>query len=350
MNNLNATIRHNWQTDEVMKLLALPFNDLMFYAMNVHRANFDPNQIQISTLISIKTGNCPEDCKYCSQSGHYSTNLDKQKLLEVEKVIAQARSAKEQGSSRFCMGAAWKHPSKKDMPYVLKMVAEVKKLGLETCMTLGSLTPAQTNELAQAGLDYYNHNLDTSPNYYRQIITTRTYQDRLQTLEYVRDAGIKVCCGGILGMGESVQDRAQLLVQIANLPKHPESVPINMLIKIAGTPLANAPDLDPFDFIRTIAVARIMLPKSYVRLSAGRENMNEQMQALAFLAGANSIFYGDKLLTTNNAKKDADANLLHRLGITTEALANNIDEQHQQQIIEQNILEHKQQDLFYSAI
>jgi len=342
-------IRHNWQTEEVLQLLALPFNDLLFKAITVHRTNFDPNQMQISTLISIKTGNCPEDCKYCAQSGHYATDLDKQKLLEVEKVIEQARKAKEQGSMRFCMGAAWKCPSKKNMPYVLKMVEKVKNLGLETCMTLGSLTLEQTNQLAAAGLDYYNHNLDTSPEYYQQIITTRTYQDRLQTLQYVREAGIKVCCGGILGMGENLQDRANLLIQIANLPIHPQSVPINMLVKIKGTPLAKTENIDSFDFIRTIACARIMLPKSYIRLAAGRENMNEQMQALAFLAGANSVFYGDKLLTTNNVAMNSDLNLFKRLGINTKSVTENISIENQQYDIAQNIVENIDKDRFYKV-
>jgi len=314
----NFSVRHNWTLDEALQLLALPFNDLLFYALQVHRANFKPNQMQVSSLISIKTGTCPEDCKYCPQSGHYQTGLDKQKLLEVKQVINAAKQAQAQGSSRFCMGAAWKHPHAKDMPYVLAMVKGVKELGMETCMTLGALSMEQSRALADAGLDYYNHNLDTSPEFYGQIITTRTYQDRLQTLDYVRRAGIKICAGGILGMGESKVDRAKLLIQLANLPFHPESVPINMLIKVRGTPLANVPDLDPFDFVRIIALARLMLPKSYVRLSAGREQMNEQTQALAFLAGANSIFYGEKLLTTDNPQTAQDLNLFKRLGLEIE--------------------------------
>ncbi len=281
----SVATRHDWSLAEVRALFEQPFNDLLFQAQTVHRAYFDPNRVQVSTLLSIKTGACPEDCKYCPQSGHYNTGLDKEKLMEVQKVLEAAAEAKAIGSTRFCMGAAWKHPSAKDMPYVLEMVKGVKKLGLETCMTLGRLTQEQTQALADAGLDYYNHNLDTSPEFYGNIITTRTYSERLQTLAYVREAGMKICSGGILGMGESVDDRAGLLIQLANLPEHPESVPINMLVKVKGTPLAEEKDVDPFDFIRTLAVARIMMPKSHVRLSAGREQMNEQMQALAFMAG-----------------------------------------------------------------
>ncbi|MCR3786362.1 biotin synthase BioB, partial [Pseudomonas aeruginosa] len=274
----SVATRHDWSLAEVRALFEQPFNDLLFQAQTVHRAHFDPNRVQVSTLLSIKTGACPEDCKYCPQSGHYNTGLDKEKLMEVQKVLEAAAEAKAIGSTRFCMGAAWKHPSAKDMPYVLEMVKGVKKLGLETCMTLGRLTQEQTQALADAGLDYYNHNLDTSPEFYGNIITTRTYSERLQTLAYVREAGMKICSGGILGMGESVDDRAGLLIQLANLPEHPESVPINMLVKVKGTPLAEEKDVDPFDFIRTLAVARIMMPKSHVRLSAGREQMNEQMQ------------------------------------------------------------------------
>ncbi len=290
----------------------------MFTAQTVHRQHFDPNQVQVSTLLSIKTGTCPEDCKYCPQSAHYNTGLEKEKLLEIERVIAEAKLAKANGTSRFCMGAAWRSPSKKDMPYVLDMVKEVKALGLETCMTLGMLSDEQAGELADAGLDYYNHNLDTSPEHYGDIITTRTYQDRLDTLANVRSAGMKVCCGGIVGMGEKLKDRAGLLVQLANLEEQPESVPINMLVKVKGTPLENEADLEPFDFLRTIAVARILMPKSHVRLSAGREEMNEQMQSLAFLAGANSIFYGEKLLTTPNPSANKDMQLFDKLGIQPE--------------------------------
>jgi len=314
-------IRHDWTRAEVLALFALPFNDLLFRAQQVHREHFDPNAVQVSTLLSIKTGACPEDCKYCPQSAHHDVELEREKLLELEAVIAQARRAREQGATRFCMGAAWRSPHDRDLPQVLAMVREVKSLGLETCMTLGMLQEHQAQALAEAGLDYYNHNLDTSPEYYGEIITTRTYQDRLETLDHVRRAGMKVCCGGILGMGEELADRAGLLVQLANLPVHPESVPINQLVRVAGTPLADAEDVDPFDFVRTIAVARILMPASHVRLSAGREAMNEQTQALAFLAGANSIFYGDKLLTTANPEAHADRALFARLGIRHEASA-----------------------------
>ena len=313
-----TTIRTDWTSEEVQALFAQPFNDLLFQAQSVHRANFDPNSVQVSTLLSIKTGACPEDCKYCPQSNRYDTGLEKEKLMEVEKVLAEARAAKASGTTRFCMGAAWRSPKKKDMPYVTAMVKGVKELGLETCMTLGMLTGDQAAELADAGLDYYNHNLDTSPEFYGDIITTRTYQDRLGTLANVRDAGIKVCSGGIVGMGESIKDRAGLLLQLANLPVQPESVPINMLVKVEGTPMADVADLDPFDFIRTIAVARIMMPQSHVRLSAGRESMNEEMHALAYFAGANSIFYGEKLLTTPNPKANKDMELFSRLGIKPE--------------------------------
>jgi len=340
---------HDWTPAEVLALFKLPFNDLLFQAQSVHRQYFDPNRVQVSTLLSIKTGACPEDCKYCPQSGHYNTGLDKEKLMEVEKVLQAAADAKAIGSTRFCMGAAWKHPSAKDMPYVLKMVEGVKALGLETCMTLGKLTQEQTEALAQAGLDYYNHNLDTSPEFYGNIITTRTYSERLQTLAYVRDAGMKICSGGILGMGESLEDRAGLLIQLANLPEHPESVPINMLVKVKGTPLAEEEDVDPFDFIRMLAVARIMMPESHVRLSAGREQMNEQMQALAFLAGANSIFYGEKLLTTGNPQADKDMRLFERLGIQPEAREEHADEVHQA-AIEQALIEQRDSKLFYSAV
>ena len=344
-----SVTRHDWTPAEVLALFKLPFNDLLFQAQSVHRQYFDPNRVQVSTLLSSKTGACPEDCKYCPQSGHYNTGLDKEKLMEVEKVLQAAADAKAIGSTRFCMGAAWKHPSAKDMPYVLKMVEGVKALGLETCMTLGKLTQEQTEALAQAGLDYYNHNLDTSPEFYGNIITTRTYSERLQTLAYVRDAGMKICSGGILGMGESLEDRAGLLIQLANLPEHPESVPINMLVKVKGTPLAEEEDVDPFDFIRMLAVARIMMPESHVRLSAGREQMNEQMQALAFLAGANSIFYGEKLLTTGNPQADKDMRLFERLGIQPEAREEHADEVHQA-AIEQALIEQRDSKLFYSAV
>ncbi|MAD63838.1 biotin synthase BioB [Haliea sp.] len=316
--NAPATLRHDWSRGEIEALLALPFNDLLFRAHSVHRAYFDPNEVQVSTLLSIKTGACPEDCAYCPQSNRYDTGLEAEKLMEVEKVLAQAQAAKASGATRFCMGAAWRSPKARDMPYVVAMVKGVRELGLESCMTLGMLTEAQAKELAEAGLDYYNHNLDTSPEYYGEVITTRTYSDRLDTLGHVREAGMKVCSGGIVGMGESQRDRAGLLQQLANLPEHPESVPINMLVRVEGTPLAEEADLDPFDFIRTIAVARILMPASHVRLSAGRESMSEQMHALAYFAGANSIFYGEKLLTTPNPQANADMALFQRLGIRPE--------------------------------
>ncbi|MCH8498056.1 MAG: biotin synthase BioB [Marinobacter sp.] len=342
-------IRHNWKLSEALALFALPFNDLLFRAQTVHRQHFDPNEVQVSTLLSIKTGACPEDCKYCPQSGHYNTGLEKEKLLEIEKVVAEAKAARDKGASRFCMGAAWRSPTQKDMPYVLDMVRQVKSLGLETCMTLGMLDQSQANQLAEAGLDYYNHNLDTSEKYYNHIITTRTYQDRLDTLENVRSAGMKVCCGGIMGMGEDADDRAGLLVQLANLPHHPESVPINMLVKVAGTPLEQAEELDPFDFVRTIAVARIMMPASHVRLSAGRENMNDQMQALCFMAGANSIFYGEKLLTTANPEADKDRQLFQRLGIRPEQRETHCTDDDQESGLVQAIEDERNSRLFYDA-
>lgn len=308
-------IRHDWRRDEIHALYALPFMDLVFQAQSVHRRFFDANSIQLSTLMSIKTGACPEDCKYCPQSGHYNTGLQKEKLVAVQRVVEQAKAARDQGAGRFCMGAAWKQPSERDFPLVLEMVRQVRALGLETCMTLGALSAEQTQALAEAGLDYYNHNLDTSPEYYGDIITTRSYQDRLQTLAHVRDAGMRVCCGGIVGMGEDESDRIGLLQQLANMPAHPESVPINSLVKVKGTPLENADDIDPFDFVRTIAVARIIMPRAYVRLSAGRQQMNDQMQALCFLAGANSIFYGEKLLTTPLPEESSDQSLFRRLGL-----------------------------------
>ena len=313
-----TALRHDWQNHEIEALFQLPFNDLLFRAHSVHRQYFDPNAVQVSTLLSIKTGACPEDCKYCSQSGHYNTELEKEKLLAVEKVLDEARRAKENGASRFCMGAAWKHPSKKDFPQVLAMVKGVRAMGLETCMTLGRLNQEQTAALAEAGLDYYNHNIDTSREYYEKIITTRTFDERLDTLAHVRDAGIKVCSGGIIGMGENFRDRVGFLRELANLPEHPDSVPINQLVKIAGTPLAEVEDLDPFDFVRTIAVARILMPRAHVRLSAGREQMNDQMQSLCFFAGANSIFYGERLLTTSNPDANHDMQLFQRLGIHPE--------------------------------
>ncbi|WKE67412.1 biotin synthase BioB [Gallaecimonas kandeliae] len=312
------SLRNDWTIPEIEALFQLPFNDLLFKAQSTHRENFAPNEVQVSTLLSIKTGACPEDCKYCPQSGHYHTDVERERLLEVEKVLEEARKAKAIGATRFCMGAAWKNPKERDMPYVMTMVKEVKALGLETCMTLGMLSADQASQLAGAGLDYYNHNLDTSPEFYGQIITTRTYQDRLDTLSHVRDAGMKICSGGIVGLGENARDRAGLLQQLANLDVQPESVPINMLVKVKGTPLENVEDLDPIEFVRTIAVARILMPKSHVRLSAGREKMSDEMQALCFFAGANSIFYGDKLLTTGNPEANRDLQLFKRLGINAE--------------------------------
>lgn len=312
----DASIRHNWQLKEISALLEMPFNDLLFKAQGIHRENFDPNEVQISTLLSIKTGACPEDCGYCSQSSKYDTSLEKERLLPLQQVIDQAAEAKANGSSRFCMGAAWRNPTDKNLDKVIDMVKAVKGLGMETCVTLGMLTADQTKRMKDAGLDYYNHNLDTSPEFYSKVITTRTYDDRLNTLEHVRDAGINVCSGGIVGMGESEKDRASLLQQLANLPSHPQSVPINMLVQVEGTPLFNADKLDHLEFIRTIAVARIIMPKSYVRLSAGRSEMSDETQALCFFAGANSIFYGDKLLTTENPDENHDLNLMKKLGIT----------------------------------
>ncbi|WP_166839583.1 biotin synthase BioB [Rheinheimera pleomorphica] len=345
---MQAVVRHDWTLAQVNALYALPFNDLLFQAQTVHRQHFKPNEVQVSTLLSIKTGACAEDCKYCPQSGHYNTGLERERLLEVEKVLTQAKAAKDKGASRFCMGAAWTNPKQRDMPYIIEMVRGVKAMGLETCMTLGMLDGDQAQTLAEAGLDYYNHNLDTSPEFYGEIITTRTYQDRLDTLTHVRDAGMKVCCGGILGMGESANDRSALLMQLANLPEHPESVPINMLVKVAGTPLENVEDLDAFEFIRTIAVARIMLPQSHVRLSAGRSRMNEQMQALCFFAGANSIFYGDKLLTTDNPEADADMQLFAKLGIKPEQRHDVSDEAHQLALADA-IKEQANPPLFHAA-
>ena len=308
-------IRHDWQLDEVMALFALPFNDLIFQAQTVHRRHFNPNEVQVSSLLSIKTGACSEDCGYCPQSARYDTGLKAEKLMPLDEVLEAARQAKTQGASRFCMGAAWRQPKDKDIDKVVEMVQGVKSLGLETCVTLGMLTGEQTERLKEGGLDYYNHNLDTSEEYYSEVITTRTYQDRLDTLARVRKAGINVCCGGIVGMGESDADRAKLLIELANLTKHPESVPINMLVQVEGTPLQGTEELDPIVFVRMIAVARIMMPESRVRLSAGRNAMSDEMQALCFLAGANSIFYGEKLLTTDNPLANQDKRLFERLGV-----------------------------------
>jgi len=308
-------VRHDWTRAQVRALFELPFPDLMFQAQTVHRMNFDPRAVQISTLLSIKTGGCPEDCAYCPQSASYETGVAAEKLMSRDAVLAEARAAKGAGASRFCMGAAWRSPKDRDLDAVCAMVEGVKALGLETCATLGMLTPDQAERLKTAGLDYYNHNLDTSPDYYGTIITTRTYQDRLDTLAHVRDAGIRVCCGGIVGMGESLEDRIGMIATLASLPVHPESVPINMLVRVAGTPLAQGEMIDPIDFVRTIAAARIAMPRSVVRLSAGREDMSPETQALCFLAGANSIFYGAKLLTTPNPAPDRDLDLLNRLGL-----------------------------------
>ena len=311
--------RHDWTRDEVRALFALPFPELMYRAAVTHRENFDSTEVQISTLLSIKTGGCPEDCAYCPQAARYDTGVEAEKLMSVDAVLTEARAAKAGGASRFCMGAAWRSPKDRDLDNVCAMVEGVKALGLETCATLGMLTGEQASRLKQSGLDYYNHNLDTSPEYYGAIITTRTYGDRLDTLEHVRAAGINVCCGGIVGMGEGLEDRVGMIATLAGLPVHPESVPINMLVQVEGTPLASgttkAAKLDPLDFVRTVAVARITMPASVVRLSAGREDMSEETQALCFLAGANSIFYGPKLLTTPNPGRDKDMALLDNLGM-----------------------------------
>ena len=310
-----APASQRWRVADVVALFELPFNDLMFRAQQVHREHFDANAVQLSTLLSIKTGGCEEDCGYCSQSSHHDTGLKAEKLMDVDTVLDAARAAKANGASRFCMGAAWRNPKERHMPALTEMVRGVKELGLETCMTLGMLEDEQAQQLADAGLDYYNHNLDTSPEFYGQVISTRTYQDRLDTLDRVRDAGINVCCGGIIGMGESRRERAGLISQLANLNPYPDSVPINNLVAIEGTPLEGTAPLDPFEFVRTIAVARITMPKAVVRLSAGREQLDDAMQAMCFLAGANSMFYGDQLLTTSNPQSQKDRALFERLGI-----------------------------------
>ncbi|EIV2968591.1 biotin synthase BioB [Cronobacter sakazakii] len=338
-----------WTLSQVTELFEKPLLDLLFEAQQVHRQHFDPRQVQVSTLLSIKTGACPEDCKYCPQSARYKTGLEAERLMEVEQVLDSARKAKAAGSTRFCMGAAWKNPNDRDMPYLEQMVQGVKALGLETCMTLGTLSDDQAQRLGEAGLDYYNHNLDTSPEFYGNIITTRTYQERLDTLEKVREAGIKVCSGGIVGLGETVTDRAGLLLQLANLPTPPESVPINMLVKVKGTPLADNEDVDAFDFIRTIAVARIMMPTSYVRLSAGREQMNEQTQAMCFMAGANSIFYGCKLLTTPNPEEDKDLQLFHKLGLNPQQTAVLAGDNEQQERLEHALRDADNQQYYNAA-
>lgn len=313
-------IRTDWKLEEVRELYELPFADLMFHAQRVHRANFDPNEVQISTLLSIKTGACPEDCAYCSQSIRFETGLKSEPLMDLDEVMDKARAARANGATRFCMGAAYRSPKPKQLAQIIEMVKGVRAMGMETCVTLGMVTPAQAQELKGAGLDYYNHNLDTSESYYREIITTRTYQDRLDTLQAVRDAGINVCCGGILGMGETELDRAQLLHTLATLPEHPQSVPINQLMQVAGTPLQGAKQAEPLEFVRAIAVARLLMPLAHVRLSAGRSEMSDETQALCFLAGANSIFYGDKLLTTENPDERHDQGLFEKLGIRAEPL------------------------------
>lgn len=339
-----------WTIKQANELFSMPFFELLFQAQKIHRQHFDPQQVQVSTLLSIKTGACPEDCKYCAQSARYKTGLETEKLMEVQQVLESAKKAKQAGSTRFCMGAAWRNPKERDMPYLEMMVKEVKSLGMETCMTLGMIDNAQAQRLAEAGLDYYNHNLDTSPEYYGNIITTRSYQDRLNTLENVRDAGIKVCSGGILGLGEKVSDRAALLVQLANLPKPPESVPINMLMKVEGTPMADNEDVDAFDFIRTIAVARIMMPTSYVRLSAGREYMNEQTQALCFMAGANSVFYGCKLLTTPNPDENKDLVLFRKLNINPERIETDEGDNHQAAKLAETLLTADNAQFYNAAV
>ncbi len=310
-----GSIRHDWGQEEVEALYGLAFNDLLYQAHGVHREHFDPNRVQLSTLLNIKTGGCPEDCAYCSQSARHEAPVEREPLMAVDAVLAAARAARDRGAGRFCMGAAWRSPRDRDLPALIEMVRGVKALGLETCMTLGMLDADQARALAEAGLDYYNHNLDTSAEHYPRVITTRCYEDRLRTLEHVREAGMRVCCGGILGLGEGRRDRAALLRQLANLPRHPESVPINLLVRVEGTPLAEAEAVDPLEFVRTVAVARILMPASHVRLSAGREEMSDELQALCFFAGANSIFYGERLLTTDNPDAGRDQALFRRLGL-----------------------------------
>ncbi len=311
----SAPVRHDWQREELLALFDLPLPELLFRAASVHRQHFDPAQVQVSTLLSVKTGGCPEDCAYCPQAQRYDTGVSAQKLMDTAQVLEKARQAKAAGASRFCMGAAWRSPKDRDIPKVAEMIREVKALGLETCATLGMLSQPQAHALKDAGLDYYNHNLDTAPEFYGDIVRTREYQDRLDTLAHVRDAGMKTCCGGIVGMGESREQRAGLLQALSNLPAHPDSVPINRLVQVAGTPLHGTVELDAFEFVRTIAVARIIMPRSMVRLSAGRESMSDELQALCFSAGANSIFHGEKLLTTGNPDVARDEALFARLGL-----------------------------------
>ncbi len=314
--NIDNNIRHNWTSEEILQLFKEPLLNVVFRAASLHRKYFDPNKIQVSSLLSIKTGSCPEDCKYCPQSAHYNTSLQKEPLLETKKVVAAAIAAKKAGATRFCMGAAWRELKDKDLPLITDMITKVKDMGLETCVTLGMANANQLKCLKESGLDYYNHNIDTSPEYYGNIITTRNFNDRMETIANIAEAGLKTCCGGIVGMGETEQDRASMLVTLANLPNHPESVPINLLVKVEGTPLATNQNIDPFDFLRMVAITRIVMPKSYVRLSAGRESMSNEMQAFCFLAGANSIFYGEKLLTTPNPSTNHDINLFNKLSIS----------------------------------
>jgi biotin synthase len=313
--SLASLLRNNWEKSEILELFALPFNDLLFKAQTIHRQYFDPNEIQLSTLVNIKEGGCPEDCSYCSQSLANETEVKAKPMMPLEQILSSAKAAKELGASRFCMGAAWRSPNSRDFKKLLTAIGSVKAIGMETCATLGMLSAEQAGALKNAGLDYYNHNLDTSPEFYPQIITTRTYQDRLDTLAYIRDAGINLCCGGIIGMGETLMDRAGLLQTLVNLPRHPESVPINMLIRVQGTPMDSAADPDPFDLVRIIAVARILMPASWVRLSAGRSEISDELHALCFHAGANSIFYGDMLLTAENPSHLKDQALFRKLGL-----------------------------------
>ena len=335
----DSKIKNNWSTKELQDIYDLPFNDLIWKAQNIHRKFQNPNEIQISTLMSIKTGGCPEDCKYCSQSIRYDTDINLEKTLPLADIVKQAKAAKASGASRFCMGAAWRNLTQSNLSKVKDMVREVKSLGLETCVTLGMVSDAQAKELKDVGLDYYNHNLDTSEEYYKKVVTTRTYQDRLDTLKHVRDAGVKVCSGGILGLGEENIDRVKLIQVLANLEVHPESVPINRLVKVKGTPYFDNNDIDEFDFIRVIALARIAMPKSFVRLSAGRDTMNDHMQSLCFLAGANSIFYGEELLTTKNSTIEHDQELLKKLKITSMSTATPTNSS-QRLTMDDNKLEH----------
>lgn len=337
-----------WNIKEAQALFNEPLLNLIFEAQKIHRKNFVPNTLQMSTLLSIKTGRCPEDCKYCSQSSRYKTGLNNQNLIDIEKIIDAAKNAKKSGSTRFCMGAAWRNPKDRDIPKLEKIIKIVKNMGLETCMTLGSLSKEQACKLSKAGLDFYNHNLDSSPEFYSNIVTTRSYQERLDTLKVVRESGIKLCSGGIIGLGETIKDRASFLVQLANLPHHPESVPINMLVKIPGTPFYNNENVEPFDFIRVIAIARIMMPKSYIRLSAGRKQMNEQTQALCFISGVNSIFYGCKLLTSSNPSEDEDMILFKKLGLKIEKNKINT-KKHIQDLKNYSIIQSIKSDIYYDA-